>query len=91
MKIKRLFEEYYEELGYDDYITNYLSKAYQIWCAAEGLELLDANEHDRTKLTKEQKEFLDSFINFWDIASVFEDKYDNEKYIPELRAKKYNL
>ena len=95
MKIRKVYEEesetYYEELGYDEYMTTYLSKAYEIWCAAEDLEFLSADEFDLRKLTDQQAEYIKAFITLWDITVKLEYKYDNNNYVADLRSKKYNL
>jgi len=69
---------YFEELGYDDSIINYLSAAYQLWSEAEGLPQLSADEHDFDNLTPEQQTFIQTFIDMWDIVTDFEREYDDE-------------
>lgn len=99
MKIKKVYEKvktnYYEKLGYDQSINSYLVSLYGLWTDAENLEPLSADEHDRTKLTSQQNEFLDAFIKLWDLTDEFEweyiedDWYDN--WLMKKNAKKFNI
>lgn len=94
MKIKKIYEqkeEYYEMLGYKHDMEYYISKAYQLWTDAEGLEQLSADEHDRSKLTPEQLSYIDTFIELWNITSDFERIYSTEEFVLNIKAKKYNL
>jgi hypothetical protein len=95
MKIKRIYEQeegkYYEYLGYDADMTDYLSSAYQLWSDAEGLPQLSADEHDTNNLTHDQRTYLEAFIKLWDLTSDFEHEYSKDDFITNLKAKKYNL
>jgi hypothetical protein len=96
MKIKRIYEQednekYYDFLGYDENMTDYLSSAYQLWSDAEGLEQLSADEHDTDDLNDDQIRYIDAFKELWEITSKFERKYHKDEFITNLKAKKYNL
>ena len=43
-----------------------LSEVYIKWCNDHNIPNVSADEQDRSKLTKEQKEWLDYFIEKWD-------------------------
>lgn len=95
MKIKRFNESsntpYYQELGYDRNMLDYLSASYQIWTEAEGLPPLSADEHDKTNLTSEQSKYLTAFIELWDITDDFERIYSEPNFVPKSIANKYNI
>ena len=92
-KFSKIIEskKYYEELGYNSSVMDYLSKAYQLWTDAEGLPQLSADEHDSNKLTPEQQKFIYTFIDMWNIVTDFEKEYDDPNFIAKLKSKKYNL
>jgi len=93
MKIKRLNEQekYWEIIGYDSPMSDYLSQCYGLWLEAEGLEPLSADEHDTENYTPEQKEFLSTFIKMWDIATNFEREYMDNGFEVKFNSKKYNI
>jgi hypothetical protein len=43
-----------------------LTEVYIKWCNDYNIPNVSADEQDRSKLTKEQKEWLDYFIEKWD-------------------------
>ena len=96
MKIRKVYEEeneknYYQELCYDKTVLDYLSESYQLWCDAEGLEPLSAEEFDLSKLTKEQAEYITAFITLWEITEDFEKKFNDENFVAEIKSRKYNI
>ena len=82
---------YYEVLGYDMSMTDYLSKVYQLWTDAEELAQISADEQDTKVLTIEQNNFLKEFLKLWDMVGEFEHTYNNEKFILKRQAKKFNI
>ena len=47
-------------------MINQLTEVYIRWCNDYNIPKVSADEQDRSKLTKEQKEWLDYFIEKWD-------------------------
>jgi len=83
---------YYDELGHDMSMLDYLSNFYDLWCDSEGLEKISADEHDRESLTEQQNDFLDAFLELWGITDQFEYKNsDYDKFMLNRNIKKYNL
>jgi len=93
MKIKRFNESseipYYKELGYDRSMIDYLSASYQLWCDAEGLEQLSAEDQYSDKLTNKQNQYLEAFMMLWDLTDDFECNFSSPDF--GKIVKKYNL
>lgn len=96
MEIKKFNEQYndkpyYKELGYDKNILSYLAESYQLWCKAENLPQISADEQDINNLSKHEKDYIKAFIKLWDITDEFECKFSSEEYKLNNATKKYNL
>ena len=61
-------------------MINQLTEVYIKWCDENNLPNISADEHDRDKLTYEQKTFLNNFIEMWDYQQEVDYFiYDNLK------------
>jgi hypothetical protein len=61
-------------------MINQLTEVYIKWCDKNNLPNISADEHDRDKLTYEQKTFLNNFIEMWDYQQEVDYFiYDNLK------------
>lgn len=73
-------ENYWENINgveganYDMSVVDYLSAAYQLWCSANNLPQLSAEEQDVESLTESQREFNRHFIHLWHSATHFESE-----------------